>query len=813
MSPHLPEAIEAYGNTVLDILFMEEISAVWRVCQGFSAGGKGAAMVEDAFEIQGGAEQGLLSATPAGIDSWMALEEAHRVFLAGGDLPESSGFLRREIRDSWVRCQRVGVDPAAKDLAEPITQEDFEYILDVYRDVIEVLTPLMSMVDSLGLENDYIFEFVARNGVSVLKSGKLNLHEVVYSRSIMSELTMGTNAHTLCMRHRMPMQVMGPEHYCEALHGLAGVACPVFDKRGTVIGSLLLTQPISSEPWSVSYQKLLSHAMALLVSIGVSLESQLVLRESLVALEDASGKLEEASLLGEETKHVLDVAVGSSDAPVLIVNASGIVQHASPDALVVLKKTVSGAVGKTIEAVLGLSWPDAFQPLLKGDRGLEIAARVGSHSYGVRGNPVCDAKTGALEGMVLRLFERQPGVRTAKRVGDTASVTFEDILGESEAMQMARTLAARFARTSENVLIVGESGTGKEYFAQAVHNESRPKGPFMSINCAAIPPRLIESELFGYEGGAFTGADKAGKPGKIELADGGTLFLDEIGDMPLELQATLLRVLENKRVMRIGGKAYKQVDCRIVAATNCNLPKLVGDGKFREDLLYRLSILTVELPPLRDREGDVAFFAQYFLNECRSKSHEGPTCFSPEAEALIEAFSWPGNVRQIKNVVYSAFYAATGPQICACDLPQYVREGRAIRFNGFSLEASEEDAIPDGPGSASAWKGVSRVPEVDGLAAARMRAEEAGCGFSQGAPQCASATERPTAQGTLPGSRGEGLVFPPEMLKLYEMERAAISLAMLHAEGSAAKAAELLGISKATLYRKLKEFGIDRGRK
>lgn len=789
----------------------------------------------DLFESRGDVAQGFLSATPSGIDSWEALEEARRKFLAGEEIPEDSGFLRREIRDSWVRCKRVGVDPTTKDLAEPIADVDFEYILEVYHDVIEVLNPLMGMIDTLGLEHDYIFEFVARNGVSVLKSGSLDLHELVYPCSVMSELTMGTNAHTLCMRHRIPMQVTGLEHYCEALHNIAGVACPVFDKQGTVIGSLLLTQPVSNEPWSASYQKLLSHAMALLVSIGVTLETQLALRESLVTLEDTSGKLEEASLLREETAHVLNVAVETSEVPVLIVNASGIVQHASPDALVVLRKTFSGVAGRSIESVLGLAWPDAFQPLLKGDRGLEITARVGSRTYGIRGNVVQDARKGTLEGMVLRLVEQQGTARGPKRVGDAASVTFEDILGDSEAMNAARMLAQRFARTGENVLIVGESGTGKEYFAQAVHNESRPKGPFMSINCAAIPPRLIESELFGYEGGAFTGADKAGKPGKIELADGGTLFLDEIGDMPLELQATLLRVLENKRVMRIGGKAYKQVDCRIVAATNCDLPKLVASGKFREDLLYRLSILTIELPPLRERTGDVAFFAHFFLNECRRKAHEGPSCFSPEAERIIESFTWPGNVRQIKNVVYSAFYAATGNEICPCDLPQYVREGRPLCFGslekkgqaasalaGSSSSATSSGSSPsaEGPARQAADSAVPAIPTNDvlfespcGGAVGKEAAFRSAVGVASSGEKGALHAERARSEGTLPDSSGEGITFPPEMLKLYEIEGSAIKLAMLHAGGNAAKAAELLGISKATLYRKLKEFGIDRAKR
>ena len=194
----------------------------------------------------------------------------------------------------------------------------------------------------------------------------------------------------------------------------------------------------------------------------------------------------------------------------------------------------------------------------------------------------------------------------------------------------------------------------------------------MSINCAAIPPRLIESELFGYEGGSFTGAERGGKPGKIELADGGTLFLDEIGDMPLELQATLLRVLESKRVIRVGGKAYKQIDFRLVSATNQNLPRLVSEHRFREDLFYRISVLTVDLPPLRDREGDALYFARYFLNECHLKTGNGQVALSDEAARFVKGHPWPGNVRQLKHAVQSAYYTCEDGVIRIEDFPAYI---------------------------------------------------------------------------------------------------------------------------------------------
>jgi len=239
--------------------------------------------------------------------------------------------------------------------------------------------------------------------------------------------------------------------------------------------------------------------------------------------------------------------------------------------------------------------------------------------------------------------------------------TFNDIIGESSAMQEAKALAIRFAAAPGNILLTGESGTGKELFAQSIHNESRPSGNFIAVNCAAIPSNLIESELFGYETGAFTGAEKNGRQGKIEMADGGTLFLDEIGDMPYDLQAVLLRVLQDKKVLRLGGKRLRHVDFRLITATNQDLKQLIQKKAFREDLYYRLSVLTVEIPPLRERKEDIIALAEHFIRKyCRQTRLDPPTLSPSVCEKLLE-YHWPGNVRQLENsVIYAVNLAVDG---------------------------------------------------------------------------------------------------------------------------------------------------------
>ncbi len=229
-------------------------------------------------------------------------------------------------------------------------------------------------------------------------------------------------------------------------------------------------------------------------------------------------------------------------------------------------------------------------------------------------------------------------------------------MGESHVFKRTVTLAERFAKSPENILLIGESGTGKELFAQAIHNVYCPQGPFMAVNCAAMPRELIESELFGYEGGSFTGAERAGRPGKIELAHGGTLFLDEIGDMPLELQAVLLRTLEDKQVMRVGGSRYKKVDFRLIAATNKSLLTMVRENQFREDLYFRISVLAIDIPPLRERNDDISLLSNFFVeNYCRKMGWNIPE-ITPLAQSRINSYGWPGNVRQLQNaMIYDDF--------------------------------------------------------------------------------------------------------------------------------------------------------------
>ncbi len=248
--------------------------------------------------------------------------------------------------------------------------------------------------------------------------------------------------------------------------------------------------------------------------------------------------------------------------------------------------------------------------------------------------------------------------------GYQAFFTFDHIIGHSEIMQKTKKAAQIFAKYNENILITGESGTGKELFAQSIHNfSSRIEMPFIAINCANFPNELIDSELFGYEEGAFTGALKGGKQGKFEVANGGTLFLDEIGEMQFHLQAKLLRVLETMTINRIGSNKPIQIDVRIIAATNQNLEDLVNEGKFRKDLYYRLKVLYLETPSLKARREDIPLLAEHFISNTALKADKTVLGLTPKAQEMLISHDWAGNVRELENTMSRSVYICEGDWI------------------------------------------------------------------------------------------------------------------------------------------------------
>ncbi len=344
--------------------------------------------------------------------------------------------------------------------------------------------------------------------------------------------------------------------------------------------------------------------------------------------------------------------------------------------------------------------PDAVVLVITGHGSVETAVeamRLGAADYLTK--PVNLAELRAkLPRAVAAVRDRRALVELSRQLDKRYG--FESIIGHSPAMQRVFEMLGRVSDTSATILILGESGTGKELVAQAIHrNSPRKDKPFVAVNCAAMSEGLIESELFGHVKGAFTGAISSNE-GRILYASSGTLFLDEVGDMPLETQAKLLRVLETREVLPVGGNVAKKVDIRLVAATNRDLREMVAEGKFREDLLFRLQVVTIDLPPLRERQGDIPLLIEHFIKEF-AEAHGRPVRgITPEARTLLVRYTWPGNVRELRNAIENMVLLARGEVLEANDVPHHVTGegtpgagGGGYQLEGRSLEEVERDLI------------------------------------------------------------------------------------------------------------------------
>ena len=377
---------------------------------------------------------------------------------------------------------------------------------------------------------------------------------------------------------------------------------------------------------------------------------------------------------------------------IITVDRDNRIRTMNPAAAGLLGRKVQDCVGQPVQMAL----PEGrLSAILSGDQNYtnEIL-RIGENNCVL--NCVIMHDEGRRLGTMVTFQAAQSITNAESRLRDRLRVSghlaryhFDDILGNSPAIQTAIRQARRFAHVDSNILLMGETGTGKELFAQSIHNESeRVHGPFVAVNCAAIPENLMESELFGYEGGAFTGASKTGKEGLFEAAHEGTIFLDEVSEIPLTLQSRLLRVIQEREVRRVGANRVIPINVRIICATNRDLLEMIRQGKFREDLYYRLKVLSVQLPPLRAREEDMNLIMQHYLSYYARKFGKAQIILSPEAAAMISGYAWPGNIREIRNISEQLAVLCESDTIMVQDvaavLPseQPVRRVSGVRDNG-----------------------------------------------------------------------------------------------------------------------------------
>ncbi|VEF46212.1 acetoin operon expression regulatory protein [Bacillus freudenreichii] len=531
------------------------------------------------------------------------------------------GEKKRMITFSWRRCYEFGLSPTQFQLSKILNDRQIDQLLKKNADLTNVAIPLINNLSPLLTQPGHLASLADRNGTIIYTKGDTAFEKSAKKLQMQVganwlEKERGTNAIGVALREKNSICIYGDQHFYVNAHYLSCSAAPIFSPSGEVIGVI-----------NISGEKDLfhphNHVLAQL--IADSIHHQLVLRH----VED------EKKLAEKEIDYITNKLI---TVPYLSLNAKHHIIRANDAARRELGKNLTGEKLKDKHYFFIESIPSVNRNLHR-----FAAFKKTEHSDTRRG-----------------LY------------------TFSDIQGVCPSIMQAKKVARKAAVTDIPILIIGETGTGKELFAQSIHTSSlRSPHPFVAVNCSAIPESLIESELFGYVGGSFTGASKEGSMGKFEAAQNGTVFLDEIGDMSLRSQASLLRALQEKEITPVGSTTSKQINVRVVAATNKNLLQEIEAGRFRADLYYRLKGIQITLPPLRKRN-DLIDLAYYFLND---NGYQNKT-MSKEAEEKILIHDWPGNMRELMNVLFEAAVLSEENTIHAHDL----------RIDHFPVEDSSEIA-------------------------------------------------------------------------------------------------------------------------
>lgn len=556
-------------------------------------------------------------------------------FRETGEIPPG---VRPMIASSWMRSRDFHVN-MTKPLRAPIlSRPELHSLQAANQTLIDIAKPIMEKMHSLVGETKNLISLHNPDGYMLYSCGDEYYAEMETESSFSlgvcwQERYIGTNGITLAVLEDSPVQVYGAEHYCAAQHDGTCSAAPIHDRDGKIIGVLNM----AGKDWSGTL-----HTLGLVALATFSIENQLTLLHSY---------------------RLVDTAISSISEGIVVVDQELCIQRINLGGEQILRAKKESLLGHSISTWFGSRHEELQLRLQKEIAPFSFAEEeliVGEHHISCNISIFPIVVEQHPEGAVLLLRRSRSINALANQVmGNQARYAFDSII--TQAPQILRTIQTMesIAATNCTVLLEGESGTGKELFAHAIHSASnRKNGPFIAVNCASLPHSLVESELFGYEKGAFTGALGQGNPGKFELADGGTVFLDEIGELPLEIQSKLLRVLDTHRIFRIGGKTEKHLDIRIIAATNRDLQREVRNFNFREDLYYRINVLSFHIVPLRERVGDVPVLANYFIDEINRRGERNSKIISPECMRILEQHTWPGNVRELQNVILRAYYCS-----------------------------------------------------------------------------------------------------------------------------------------------------------
>lgn len=635
------------------------------------------------------------------------LEIAWKKFITHAEYDYS--FMRPEILESWERSRSYLVDPTHPKAAI-LCAEDLNKRINSNLLLLETARPYMeklySIVEGSGFylliadKDGYILDLIGDK--DIIEKGKDTQLVIGANRS---ERYAGTNAIGTCLALKRSIQTWNGEHYILPHKEFSCSCAPIFDSSDNLLGCLNITG---------SKTEVHTHTLGMVTSAVDGISKELKIRKI----------NQEIEMISAQRNSIIEtISTG-----LILLSESGSIIQMNHHALLMLHLKYENVIGKNFFDFISIDEPDksGFDFSEYGNefynKDTDIYYRgsgLPPMKFNMSINFVKDSH-GNQNGTVIRLNEPKVIHKLVNKIsGYQSPYTFDSIIGGSLVIRDMVQACKRVAKSSLNVLILGESGTGKELVAQSIHNGSKySAGPFVAINCGALPKGLIESELFGYERGSFTGASKEGNPGKFELADGGTIFLDEVGEMPLDVQVSLLRVIQTKEIIRIGGKYPRKINVRIIAATNKDLEAAIEAKTFREDLYYRLNVFSIQVPSLRERKQDIIELANYFIKSFAPSKNRNCSLSSEVCEALIQ-YPWHGNVRELENVMERAVNITDDDEIQLEHLPGSIQdfigdrnfsgnvpsitqergyrpsetETRGVTFQNFSLETLNRQLI------------------------------------------------------------------------------------------------------------------------
>lgn len=660
------------------------------------------------------------------------IKENWETFIKTGNVADKNQ-MSLEVLSSWERCRERGVDPFKK-MVKVLSPNQVKRMKAEMEPFLEIAEPILKeMADTTGDDN-LRFDVYSPELYLVARIGSTNSFRGTPRLNIqlgtsMNEFDVGTNSVALASLMEKPVQLSSYEHFNSNYHRFTSAALPVKGWDGKVAAVINL----DCKCWPIH-----KHTLSMLIGIKRNIEQKLYQRYGT-----------EQEMFFEQ---LLEKISDRSDASVAVVRADDTIMFVNRRAAQELSSEGESLTGHSSKIIWGERNP--FKEVIGTGRPIENREVIfDQNGSTIRKNGIVEPIV-ASDGVVLaavglfRSKSSSSSKRDMGRAGFKAYYTFDYLLTRNENMMQIIRLAKETARMNSNILIQGETGTGKELFAQAIHNESQYReGPFIAVNCSAIPTGLLESELFGYEEGAFTGARKGGRIGKFELATNGTIFLDEINSMPFDMQAKILRAIQNKTISRVGGSDEIPINVRIIAASNMDLWDMVNRGEFREDLFYRINVIRISLPPLRERTDDIAPLIDLNL---RKISDELKKTIDIDNAAIdrLERYSWPGNVRELENVIE--------------------RSVVKMQIRGASTISAEDVDIDFGSDTA---KEEEKKPIEKGNGASRNYTDAKSLG---------------------------------------DTEKMKISEALESNNWNISKAAAELGIARNTLYRKIRRYGLER---